>query len=212
MGSDSMVSQDFGAGRMEECFRTLWAGLQLALPLGVLCALLVAASGWLLTPMGIAPEIVRQAIPFPLRHGLRTARADGLCGHARLSAGDAPGEGGGLRHDFGEPHQLCGQLRADLRTLWTARAGRDRLGDFHGAVARLHAVRAAGLHGVAQPTRALASAALCGPVLPRAHRADCAAGRTGGGPDRARGGSVFGRARWWPDGWARWPSPATRSR
>jgi len=64
LGTDAMVSQDFGAGRMAECFRTLWAGAQLALPLGVLCAGLVAASGWLLTPMGIAPEIVRQAKPF----------------------------------------------------------------------------------------------------------------------------------------------------
>jgi MATE family multidrug resistance protein len=64
LGTDALVSQDFGAGRIEECFRTLWAGAQLALPLGVACALLVAASGWMLAPMGIAPEIVRQAIPF----------------------------------------------------------------------------------------------------------------------------------------------------
>jgi MATE family multidrug resistance protein len=64
LGTDSMVSQDFGAGRESECFRTLWAGAQLALPLGVLGALLVAASGRLLIPMGIAPEIVRQTIPF----------------------------------------------------------------------------------------------------------------------------------------------------
>ncbi len=35
LGSDSLISQDFGAGRMEECFRTLWAGAQLALPLGL---------------------------------------------------------------------------------------------------------------------------------------------------------------------------------
>jgi len=64
LGTDSIISQDFGAGRIDECFRTLWAGAQLALPLGVLCALGVVASGWILTPMGIAPEIVRQAIPF----------------------------------------------------------------------------------------------------------------------------------------------------
>jgi MATE family multidrug resistance protein len=64
LGTDSIISQNFGAGRMAECFRTLWAGAQVALPLGVLGALLVAASGRLLAPMGIAPEIVRQAIPF----------------------------------------------------------------------------------------------------------------------------------------------------
>ncbi len=64
LGTDSIISQDFGAGRVPECFRTLWAGVQLALPLGVLCALMVAASAWLLAPMGIAPGIVRQAVPF----------------------------------------------------------------------------------------------------------------------------------------------------
>jgi MATE family multidrug resistance protein len=64
LGCDALVSQSFGAGRMEECFRTLWAGAQLALPAGIVCAMAVAASGWLLPAMGIAPEIVRQAIPF----------------------------------------------------------------------------------------------------------------------------------------------------
>jgi MATE family multidrug resistance protein len=64
LGTDSLVSQSFGAGRMEECFRTLWAGAQLALPAGILGALLVAVSGWLLPALGIAPEIVSQAIPF----------------------------------------------------------------------------------------------------------------------------------------------------
>jgi MATE family multidrug resistance protein len=64
MGSDSIVSQDFGAGRIDGCYRTLWACAQLALPLGVLCALLVAFSARLLAPMGIAPQIVRGAIPF----------------------------------------------------------------------------------------------------------------------------------------------------
>jgi MATE family multidrug resistance protein len=64
MGCDPVISQDFGAGRIEECFRTLWAAVQLALPLGLVCALLVAASGWLLAPMGISTQIVRQTLPF----------------------------------------------------------------------------------------------------------------------------------------------------
>ena len=63
-GSDSIISQHFGAGRMEECFRTLWAELQLALPAGMVCAVVVAVGGWLLRPLGIAPAIVSQAIPF----------------------------------------------------------------------------------------------------------------------------------------------------
>ncbi|HVJ04518.1 MAG TPA: MATE family efflux transporter [Candidatus Saccharimonadales bacterium] len=64
LGTDSIISQDFGAGRVPECFRTLWAGVQLALPLGVLCALMVAACARLLAPIGIAPGIARQTIPF----------------------------------------------------------------------------------------------------------------------------------------------------
>jgi len=64
LGTDSLISQEFGAGRVAECFRTLWAGAQLSLPLGLICALMVAASGWLLPSLGIAPEIVRQTKPF----------------------------------------------------------------------------------------------------------------------------------------------------
>jgi multidrug resistance protein, MATE family len=64
LGSDAMVSQDFGAGRIDECIRTLWAAAQLAVPLGALGALLVVLSARLLAPLGIAPEIVRQATPF----------------------------------------------------------------------------------------------------------------------------------------------------
>ena len=64
LGSDALVSQDFGAGRVDECYRTLWAALQLAVPLGLLGAMLVALSSQLLLPFGIAPEIVRQATPF----------------------------------------------------------------------------------------------------------------------------------------------------
>ena len=64
LGSDALFSQDFGAGRIDECHRTLWAAAQLALPLGVLGALLVVLSSRMLLPFGIAPEIVRQTIPF----------------------------------------------------------------------------------------------------------------------------------------------------
>ena len=193
MGSDAMVSQDFGAGRIEECFRTLWAGAQLALPLGVLCALLVAASARLLSPMGIAPQIVRQAIPFLYAMACGLPAQILLCRHARLSAGDAPRARGGLRHGLGQPGQPGGQLRAHLRTLGTARAGRHGLGPLHGTVARLHDVRAAGLPALAQPARAPAPGAIRGPLLPGPHREHCAPGRAGRGADRARGRRVFRR-------------------
>jgi MATE family multidrug resistance protein len=64
LGTDALVSQDYGAGKLESCFQTLWAGAQLAVPLGVGAALLVAVSGAILRPIGIAPEVIRQTIPF----------------------------------------------------------------------------------------------------------------------------------------------------
>lgn len=64
LGSDALVSQPFGAGDKQECFRVLWAGAQLTLPVGVLFAVGIAASGGLLAPIGIAPEIVHAARPF----------------------------------------------------------------------------------------------------------------------------------------------------
>ena len=64
LGSDALVSQDFGAGRIDECYRTLWAAAQLALPVGLLGASLVVLSSRMLLPFGIASEIVRQTIPF----------------------------------------------------------------------------------------------------------------------------------------------------
>jgi MATE family multidrug resistance protein len=64
MGSDSLISQEHGAGRPEECFRYLWAGVQLALPISVVGAVLAGLSWRLLGPIGIAPEIVGQTRGF----------------------------------------------------------------------------------------------------------------------------------------------------
>ena len=162
--------------------------------------------------MGIAPLIVGQADPIPVCHGLRLAGADVLCRNASLLAGNASGEGGGLRDGFGQPHQFCRQLCADLWTLRIARAGSRRLGNFDHALALLHGCACCWLPGVVRPRRALASAALCRRILLGAHGADCAAGRTGGGTDRAGGWSVFGEhaGRRTPGRGRR--SPRTRSR
>ena len=112
--------------------------------------------------MGIAPEIVRQAIPFLY------AMACGLPAQIRFVA---------MRVFLQGTHRvrvvafamvsanlvnLGGQLRAHLRTLGTARAGRDRLGNLHGAGARLHDVRAACLHGSGSTAASTGTWAICG--------------------------------------------------
>ena len=64
LGMDTLVSQAFGAGRLEDCHRTLWQGLAIALAI----APPLMASVWLIAPWlaawGIRPEVLRIAIPY----------------------------------------------------------------------------------------------------------------------------------------------------
>ncbi len=60
-GADSLVSQEHGAGNIEECFRTLWAGAQLALPASLLAAVLVALSPGILNVIGVPAEVALKA-------------------------------------------------------------------------------------------------------------------------------------------------------
>lgn len=64
LGNDPLISQAFGAGHGDECRRLLWAGVQLAVPIGVLGAAMISASVWILRGMGIAPAITGLAAPF----------------------------------------------------------------------------------------------------------------------------------------------------
>jgi MATE family multidrug resistance protein len=64
MGLDAVASQAYGAGRLEDCHRALWAALQMAIPL----ALMMIAAMWAITPLlpiiGIPQAVCDQAGPF----------------------------------------------------------------------------------------------------------------------------------------------------
>ena len=206
MGSDAMVSQDFGAGRIEECFRTLWAAAQLALPLGLLCALLVAASARLLAPMGIAPEIVRQAIPFlyamacglPAQMGFVAMRVF-LQGTHRVRVVAFAMVSANLVNLAGNYALIYGHW--GLPALGATGSGLST------ALARCYMMCVLlGYMAVAQPARALASgAAMPDGSTSSAWRRLCAGARRPRRRSRSRWES-FPPPRWWPDGWARWPS------
>lgn len=64
LGLDTLVSQAFGAGNLEECHRALLQGVTLSLFLTLpLTALIVAGIPWM-PSWGIHPEVLRQAIPY----------------------------------------------------------------------------------------------------------------------------------------------------
>jgi Na+-driven multidrug efflux pump len=153
MGSDSLVSQEYGAGNIKECFRTLWAGAQLALPASLLAALLVALSPGILNVIGVPAEIALKA-----RYYLY-AMAAGLCRHPRFFAGYASRAHRGLCHDLRQSCELLRQLGTHLRTLPHAGPGRhgQRSGYLH--LSHLHDAGAADLPGLAWPPPALAPAA-----------------------------------------------------
>ena len=64
LGLDTLVSQAFGAGDLEDCHRSLLSGVYLTLPLTplLMAALWVAAR--LLPAFGVRPEVVAEAVPY----------------------------------------------------------------------------------------------------------------------------------------------------
>lgn len=61
---DTFVSQSFGAGRIDECHRWLFAGVQLALILTVLLMPVAIGSVWLLPLFGFHPEVLAELTPY----------------------------------------------------------------------------------------------------------------------------------------------------
>src|SRR6516165_1757301 len=58
LGLDTLVSQAYGAGRLEECHRTLWNSLYLALVLSPAVMIAVLACVPLLASFGLSAELV----------------------------------------------------------------------------------------------------------------------------------------------------------
>jgi multidrug resistance protein, MATE family len=61
---DTFVSQQFGAGRVDECHRWLFAGLQLAAVMSVLLVAVAFVGVWLLPLAGIHPDIIVLLQPY----------------------------------------------------------------------------------------------------------------------------------------------------
>ena len=61
---DTFVAQSFGAGRIDECHRWLFAGVQLALILTVLLVPVAVGSVWLLPLFGFHPEVLAELTPY----------------------------------------------------------------------------------------------------------------------------------------------------
>ncbi len=61
---DTFVSQNFGAGRIDECHRWLFAGLQLAAVLSVALMVVAVVGVALLPSFGFHPEILAELVPY----------------------------------------------------------------------------------------------------------------------------------------------------
>lgn len=64
LGLDTLVSQAFGAGRLDDCHRWLVHGVVLSLALGVPITLLVMAASASLSVWGLTPEVLRLTQPY----------------------------------------------------------------------------------------------------------------------------------------------------
>ncbi|HEX6975566.1 MAG TPA: MATE family efflux transporter [Vicinamibacterales bacterium] len=64
LGLDTLVSQAFGAGRIEECHRWLWHGIALALILAAPITLILLGLGALLDRWGLDPAVLQLTSPY----------------------------------------------------------------------------------------------------------------------------------------------------
>ncbi len=64
LGMDTLVAQAYGAGKLEECHRTMWNGLYLVCALSPLLMAFLLMFLPLFPHLGLAPALVAQTVPF----------------------------------------------------------------------------------------------------------------------------------------------------
>lgn len=64
LGMDTLVAQAYGAGRLEECHRTMWNSLYLACALSPVLMLSMLAFLPLFPSFGLSPALVAETVPF----------------------------------------------------------------------------------------------------------------------------------------------------
>ena len=128
LGLDTLVSQAFGAGRLDECHKWLAHGVVLSLLLSVPITLLVLGLASSLGALGLHPDVLASRPTVSDHSRLEHPAAARVClvqavspGHGRRAAGDD-------RARDGQHPERVRQLGADLRSPRRARDGRARLG------------------------------------------------------------------------------------
>jgi multidrug resistance protein, MATE family len=64
LGLDTLVAQAYGAGRLEQCHRTMWNSLYFACAFSPILMAAVLSMVPLFSRFGLAPELVAQTVPF----------------------------------------------------------------------------------------------------------------------------------------------------
>jgi multidrug resistance protein, MATE family len=64
LGLDTLVSQSYGAGKLEDCHRNFWNALYLGLVLGPALVIVVLAILPFLGPFGVDPQVLAYTVPF----------------------------------------------------------------------------------------------------------------------------------------------------
>ena len=137
---DTFVAQNYGAGRIDECHRWLFAGLQLAGVMSVILVIAGAAGVVAAVVRGYAPGRDRPAAALPLGSSLVGAAAAGVHGLPAISAGDGRGEANHGRARQRQPDQRRRQLDPRLRPSRLSRAWRAGVRVRDGRGARLPGV------------------------------------------------------------------------
>ncbi|MBZ5507045.1 MAG: MATE family efflux transporter [Acidobacteriia bacterium] len=64
LGMDTLVAQAYGAGRLEECHKTMWNSLYLACAIAPVLMLSMLAFPAVFPHMGLSPDLVAETVPF----------------------------------------------------------------------------------------------------------------------------------------------------
>ena len=151
LGLDTLVSQAFGAGKREDCHRSLVQGIYLSLALTPLLSAPVLLLPALLRSMQV--DIAMLALAIPYFNALIVGLLPLLLYFAvpSLSSGDEHGQTCCLRPCHRQHHQRPLQLDSDLWALGRARNGNGRFRLVHSDCARLHGCRLGRLFVVVRP-------------------------------------------------------------
>ena len=138
LGLDTLVSQAYGARRLDECHRWLFHGLALAVLIAFPLTIVVWLIARALAGRGPASRDRAARAVVPVAGEFQPAAAAALRRLPAVSAGDRLRRAGHVRAGVREPGERVRQLDADLRPLRLPRAGHRRLGAGRPRVARAY--------------------------------------------------------------------------